>query len=160
MIGWDQQSALRVARSWRRSLPSGAVEGGTAALANPQTATAIVNAVAEAGASDALGGASLAVGASLTGRARVVGDLTDAEVKSIQGVVNDAGRPLEVVGSAAKGTRTSASDIDYVVPPASLKYFEGLEVKLPSLDPSHGIIPGVGNPNLGPVLRFEPEAFP
>jgi hypothetical protein len=25
------------------------------------------------------------------------------------------------------------------------------------LDPEHGIIPGVGNPYIGPVIRFEPE---
>lgn len=41
---------------------AGAAEMGAAALANPETTTAIVNAVAEAGAGDALGGASLAAG--------------------------------------------------------------------------------------------------
>ena len=41
-----------------------------------------------------------------------------------------------------------------------MKYFEGLGGKLPGIDPSHGIIPGVGNPNIGPVIRFEPTTFP
>jgi hypothetical protein len=89
-----------------------------------------------------------------------LGDLTVAEAKAIQDVVSQAGRPLEVVGSAARGARTATSDIDYVVPRSSLKYFEGLETKLPGLDTSHGIIPGVGNPNIGPVIRFEPKTFP
>ena len=89
-----------------------------------------------------------------------LGDLTVGEVRAIQSVVNQAGRPLEVVGSAARRARTAASDIDYVVPPSSMKYFEGLERRLPGLDPNHGIIPGVGNPNIGPVIRFEPTTFP
>jgi hypothetical protein len=88
------------------------------------------------------------------------GDLTVEEIEAIQNVVNQAGRPLEVVGSAASGTRTALSDIDYVIPPSSLQYFEGLETQLPGLDPTHGIIPGVGNPNIGPVIRFEPNTFP
>ncbi len=89
-----------------------------------------------------------------------LGDLTASEAKAIQQVVNRAGRPLEVVGSAARGARTAASDIDYVVPPSSLKYFEGLEQALPKIDMNHGIISGVGNPNMGPVIRFEPTAIP
>ena len=43
-------------------------EIAASALANPETATAIVNAIAEAGAGDALGGTSAAAGASLTAR--------------------------------------------------------------------------------------------
>ncbi len=89
-----------------------------------------------------------------------MGDLTAAEIKAIQNVVNQAGRPLEVVGSAAKAGRTAISDIDYVVPPSSLEYFEGLQGELPGIDASHGIIPGVGNPNIGPVIKFEPFTFP
>jgi len=38
-------------------------------------------------------------------RASGLGDLNNAEVKMIQNVVDEAGRPLEVVGSAATGTR-------------------------------------------------------
>jgi len=92
--------------------------------------------------------------------ARGMGDLTAAEAKAIQGIVNQAGRPLEVVGSAARGAREVGSDIDYVVPPSSMKYFDGLGGKLPGIDLGHGIIPGVGNPNIGPVIRFEPTTFP
>ena len=69
-----------------------------------------------------------------------MGDLTPDEIDQIQSVVNAAGRPLEVVGSAARGARQAGSDIDYVVPPSSLRYFEGLEGGLPRLDPRHGII--------------------
>ena len=86
-----------------------------------------------------------------------LGDLSIAETRQIQSVVDQAGRPLEVVGSAARGARTATSDIDYVVPPSSLQHFEGLENQLPGIDPTHGIIPGVGNPNIGPVIRFEPQ---
>ena len=85
------------------------------------------------------------------------GDLSLAEIAQIQRVVNRAGRPLEVVGSAARGARTAGSDIDYVVPPSSLPYYDGLEGELPGIDPEHGIIPGTGNPNMGPVIRFEPN---
>jgi RHS repeat-associated protein len=86
-----------------------------------------------------------------------LGDLTVSEAQAIQDVVNKAGRPLEVVGSAARAARGPASDIDYVAPPGSLPYFEGLESKLPGIDPSHGIIPGVANPNIGPSIRFVPQ---
>ena len=101
---------------------------------------------------------------------KLTGDLTRAEVKQIQGVVNEAGRPLEVVGSAAAGTRRGVgsdlpigkgpgtrSDIDYVVAPSSAKHFEGLQGKLPGIDPKTGVIPGLGNTNIGPVIRFEPK---
>jgi hypothetical protein len=86
-----------------------------------------------------------------------LGDLTADEVQQIQSVVNQAGRPLEVVGSAARGSRTGTSDIDYVVPPSSMRYYEGLQGNLPGVDPKHGVIPGVGNANMGPIIRFEPK---
>jgi len=102
-----------------------------------------------------------------------LGDLTKAEVKSIQSVVDQAERPIEVGGSAAAGTRRGVgsdlpigkgpgtrSDIDYIAPPSSMPYFEGLQNKLPSLDPSSGIIPGTGNPFIGPIIRFEPNSPP
>jgi len=85
------------------------------------------------------------------------GDLTVDEIQQIQSVVNEAGRPLEVVGSAARGARKAKSDIDYVIPPASMPYYKGLQEKLPGVDPAHGIIPGAGNLNIGPVIRFEPK---
>jgi len=89
-----------------------------------------------------------------------LGDLTKAEVKQIQKVVDEAGRPLEIVGSAARGTRKSTSDIDYIVPPSSREYFKGAEKGLPGVDPKHGLIPGTHNPNIGPGVRFEPGATP
>jgi hypothetical protein len=101
--------------------------------------------------------AAIGTAGRLGSAASGLGDLTVSEVRQIQSVVNQAGRPLEVVGSAARGARNAASDIDYIVPPSSSKYFEGLESRLPSLDPKHGIIPGVGNPHVGPVIRFEPQ---
>jgi RHS repeat-associated protein len=86
-----------------------------------------------------------------------MGDLTAGEIGQIQSTVNQAGRPLEVVGSAASGARQAGSDIDYIAPPSSLPYYEGLQGQLPGIDPTHGIIPGVGNRNIGPVIRFEPR---
>jgi hypothetical protein len=99
-----------------------------------------------------------------------LGDLTTGEIAKIQTVVNEAGRPLEVVGSAASGTRRGVgtdlpvgkgngtkSDIDYLVPPSSWQHYDGLQGKLPDIDPKTGIIPGVGNSNIGPVIRFEPQ---
>ena len=62
-------------------------------------------------------------------------------------MVNEAGRPLEVVGSAAKGTRRGVgsdlpvgkgsgtkSDIDVLIPPSSKNHFNGLTNKLPDAD--------------------------
>ena len=89
-----------------------------------------------------------------------LGDLTQAEVDGIQATVDQAGRPLAVVGSAARGPRGPRSDIDYLVPPASLLYYQGLEGQLPGIDPAHGIIPGIHNPHMGPAIRFEPNAPP
>jgi hypothetical protein len=117
-----------------------------------------------------LGGIRAAAGAF--GRSGF-GDLTIAEVRQIQSVVNQAGRPLEVVGSAARGTRRgigtdlpigkgpgTRSDIDFLAVPSSNPYFRGLESQLPSLDPLTGIIPGAGNKFIGPVIRFEPGVSP
>ncbi|MFC4762436.1 RHS repeat-associated core domain-containing protein [Dyella koreensis] len=108
-----------------------------------------------------------------SGAASGLGDLTNAEVDAIQGVVNKAGRPLEIVGSAARGSRRGVgtnfpigkgagtrSDIDYIAPPGSLPYYEGLQGGLPSIDPATGMIPGLANPNIGPSIRFEPFAPP
>lgn len=102
-----------------------------------------------------------------------LGDLTRQEVTQIQRVVDDAGRPLEVIGSAARAERRNAgtslplgkgpgtrSDIDYVAPPGSHPYFKDLQHQLPSIDPKTGVVPGAGNPNIGPVIRFEPNAKP
>ena len=104
-----------------------------------------------------------------------LGDLTAAEIKQIRGTVDAAGRPLEVVGSAATGTRrgvgtnlpigkdppempgTTRSDIDYIAPPSSHPYFEGQT--LPTVGPE-GLIPGLHNPHMGPAIRFEPGSAP
>ena len=99
-----------------------------------------------------------------------LGDLTAGEVAEIQAVVDEAGRPLEVVGSAAEGTRRSPgsglplgkgpgtqSDIDYLVPYGSLPYYADLGDKLPNIDQ---IIPGTHNPFIGPAIRFKPGTSP
>ena len=93
---------------------------------------------------EALGGA---------GDAATSGDLTATESSQIQNVVNQANRPLDVVGSAARGERVLGSDIDYTVAPANVPYFDDFPDDLPGLD-SHGLLQG--SPD-GPSIRFEPE---
>ncbi|GAB3309988.1 RHS repeat domain-containing protein [Luteimonas notoginsengisoli] len=96
------------------------------------------------------------------------GDLTKAEAKAIQSVVNQAGRPLDVVGSAASGTRRGVgtdlpigkgpgtrSDIDYTTAGSNSGNFDGLQQNLPSLAP-HGILQGAPDAGL-PSIRFEPK---
>lgn len=56
-----------------------AVEVGAVALANPATTTAVINGVAEAGAGNALGGATLTAGVALT--AKQVANLARFEKK-------------------------------------------------------------------------------
>jgi len=46
--------------------------------------------------------------------ARGFGDLTTTEIQTIQQAVDRTGQSVTVVGSAANGTRTAASDIDYL----------------------------------------------
>lgn len=119
-----------------------------------------------------LSGQAAELGAAKTG-ASGLGDLTKAEVGQIQGVVDRAGRPLDVVGSAAKAERRGVgtdlpvgkgvgtrSDIDYVVGPSSQGYYKGFEHELPGLDPLSGLINGTHNPFTGPGVRFEPGAAP
>ena len=102
-----------------------------------------------------------------------LGDLTPDEIAQIQDVVDEAGRPLEVVGSAASGSRRGVgtdlpigkgpgkrSDIDVLIPPSSRQHFDGLEGRLPSVDPATGVLTGVHNPQLGPAIRFEPGQAP
>ena len=104
-----------------------------------------------------------------------LGDLTNAEVKQIQNVVDEAGRPLDVVGSAAKGERRGVgtdlpigkgpgtrSDIDYTASHSNIDFFEkpGLHQKLLSID-QKGIIGGGYNPFIGQAgIRFEPGVKP
>ena len=89
-----------------------------------------------------------------------LGDLTVGEVNQIQSVVDAAGRPLDVVGSAANGARTAASDIDYTTANANFDYFEGLQDRLPAIDPEHGLLRGYADPSIGPSIRFEPGIQP
>jgi len=102
-----------------------------------------------------------------------LGDLTKSEVSQIQDVVDEAGRPLEVVGSAAKAERRNPgsdlpvgkgpgtkSDIDYTTANANRDNFNGLEGNLPSPDPETPILRGSGDASQGPVIRFEPGNQP
>jgi len=116
-------------------------------------------------------GGEIVKGVSKSSTVSGLGDLTKAEIKTIQNVVNEAERPIEVVGSAANGARRGVgsdlpigkgagtkSDIDYIAPPSSIPNFN--QSKLPSIDPKTGIVPGYGNPFQGPVIRFEPGTKP
>jgi hypothetical protein len=107
------------------------------------------------------------------GTSNPLGDLTPEEIRKIQEIVDNAGRPLEVVGSAASGSRRglgsnlpigkghgTKSDIDYLVPRSSLDYYKGYEWQLPGIDSGSGIIPGIHNPHIGPAIRFEPGGIP
>ncbi len=102
-----------------------------------------------------------------------LGDLTPSEINQIQNVVEEAGRPLTVVGSAAEARRRGVgtnlpigkgdgtrSDIDFLVSPSSLNYYDNLQNKLPSLDPKSGIILGLHNPFIGPGIIFSPGSTP
>lgn len=82
------------------------------------------------------------------------GDLTVGEVNQIQAVVNQTGKPIDVVGSAARGTRTAASDIDYVVSEEDKNLIINNQAQLPKVDKSHGILTGRHNPAAGPAIRF------
>jgi hypothetical protein len=85
-----------------------------------------------------------------------LGDLTPGEIAQIQSVVDAAGRPLEVVGSAAEGVRReigsklpfgkgpgTRSDIDYLIPPSSRQHFADVEDNLPDVDPLTGVLLGI-----------------
>ena len=106
--------------------------------------------LAEAGLAD-IEGAETASG---------LGDLTLGEVEQIQNVVDTAGRPLDVVGSAARGARTAASDVDYTTANANYSNFEGLQDQLPGIDSEHGLLRGYADPTVGPSIRFEPGSAP
>lgn len=86
--------------------------------------------------------------------------MTENEIKLIQDIVDQAGRPLDVVGSAASGGRGERNEIDYIVGPSSIDYYKDLSRRLPAIDPHDGIIPGIHNPYLGPSIRFEPGKPP
>lgn len=102
-----------------------------------------------------------------------LGDLTRREIAQIQKVVDQACRPIDVVGSAARGSRRglgtnlpigkgdgTRSDIDYLIGPSSRAYFDDFLSQLPSMDTRTGPIYGTPNPFIGPSIRFEPGAPP
>ena len=95
--------------------------------------------------------------------------VTAEEVAQIKSVVDRAGRPLWVVGSAARGTRRGVgtnlpvgkgpgtrSDIDYTTANSSVEYFEEVAAELPSLGEA-GLLRG--SPD-GKAIRFEPGSRP
>jgi hypothetical protein len=103
------------------------------------------------------------------GASKCFGDLTFTEIQQIQHLTNQAGRPIHVVGSAARGTRRGVgtnrpigkgpgtrSDIDYIIPVSSMDYWKPYIHQLPGLD-KHGPLPGVPNPHIGPSIPFEPR---
>jgi hypothetical protein len=81
------------------------------------------------------------------------GDLSEQEIQQIQSVVDKAGRPLDVVGSAARAERRAGSDIDYTS--AWADYFNDHVDELPGMT-DHGMLQGGPDPSLGPSIRFEP----
>jgi RHS repeat-associated protein len=100
----------------------------------------------------AIGRAAALLGKSGAAAATGLGDLTAQEVAQIQKVVDESGRPIEVVGSAAKGTRRGVgsdlpmgkgpgtqSDIDYIAPPSYHPYLQPLQDQLPGLAPAVGL---------------------
>lgn len=131
------------------------------------------NTIAQVGAMAVGEGVGKVVDAATGAQGLGLGDLTKAEVKDIQKTVDQAGRPLEVGGSAASGTRRGVgtdlpvgkgagtkSDIDYFTPPSHMPYFMDIQHQLPSIDPGTGIAPGTINPYMGPGIRFEPGSSP
>jgi hypothetical protein len=101
-------------------------------------------------------GSRLGAGASCPIRSGL-GDLTNAEVKQIQSVVNQSQLPLNVVGSAAKGARKAGSDIDYTTSTYAYPHLQQYEGQLPGIDPQHGLLQGAAD---GPSIRFEPGIDP
>lgn len=109
---------------------------------------------------------------AISSRPGRLGDLTNAEVRSIQSVVDRGQRPLDVVGSAARGTRRGVgtnlpigkgpgtrSDIDYTIHSRYLDDGSFTGLSLPSLAPG-GALRGPWNPFEGPSIRFEPGVPP
>lgn len=103
-----------------------------------------------------------------------LGDLRAAEIAAIQRAANTAGEDIYVTGSAARAARRNVdsdlpigtfgqpkagtrSDIDYAVRSAADDTVNGLNLKLPDMDPSFGVR-GVDYINLqsGPAIRFSP----
>ena len=92
-------------------------------------------------------------------------DLTQAEIATIQKAVDAEGKSLTVVGSAARGGRTAASDIDYLFEempqfPSPMNDLDQILGQLPKVDPSHGPLRGPFNPYMGPGIKFTPGQGP
>jgi hypothetical protein len=98
-----------------------------------------------------------------------VGDLLPSEVAQIQGLVDELGAPIDVVGSAARGARRNIgsslpigkgagtrSDIDFLAGPWAARAWTdpAVQSRLPSN--AGGVIFGTHNPYMGPAIRFEP----
>ena len=167
------------------ALKAGAAAGAVESVANDlvhernvDVTKAVVHAAVGAATAGVLHGAGTKLAALRSARSSAaegasgLGDLTGAEVRSIQGTVNQAGRSLDVVGSTARGERRfpgsdlpigkgagTRSDIDYLVPHGNVPYYEstGLYKDLPD---NQGIIAGIYNPFQGPSIRFEPFSEP
>jgi hypothetical protein len=95
-----------------------------------------------------------------------------SELTAIQGVVDAARHPINVVGSAVTGNRQGVgsslpigkgigtrSDIDYIASTSSIGYFNGVSDGLPSPDVK-GIQVAVPNPHIGPSIQFSPGGIP
>jgi hypothetical protein len=94
-------------------------------------------------------------------------DLTIDELFEIQRFVNRAGRPLDVVGSGARGARRgigtgrpigegpgTRSDTDFMAPESHHPYFDAPHSLPNAGNPPR--LPGAPNPHIGPSIRFEP----
>ena len=140
------------------------------------TGVAIAGSVVVPDPTDVVIAATIARAAGVIGKGNRVadglGDLTRSEVDQIQGVVDEAGRPLEVVGSAARGERRGVgtdlpvgkgpgtrSDIDYTTANSNMDNFDGIADQLPGRG-DHGILRGSTDPSQGPGIRFEPGQKP
>lgn len=85
--------------------------------------------------------------------------LSKDEIEEIQSMV-DRGGPLDVVGGVAKGRRHRLSDIDYRVDEKQELFYYLNQDKLPGIDMSHGVLMIPFDPDLGPAIRFRPNAKP
>ena len=135
--------------SWDTSQP-------TRSSASPQAQAAALIVAAEVLEQRATGTAS----ARQTELTFNLGDLSPDEILQIQSLTEHVGRPIWVVGSAARGERNPTSDIDYLTGPSSLPYWQPVQNELPGIDPEHGIVPGTHNPHQGGAIRFEPGEVP
>jgi RHS repeat-associated protein len=138
-------------------------------LASDQNLTGMQRAQYIIGGSGQLGLTAAWLGSSYNGAAglnsfqlsKPLGDLTPIEVKVIQSIVDKAGIPLKVGGSAASATRSLGSDIDYIAAPEDIPKWDQVAPQLPGIDLSHGILPeSPYGPNWGTGIEFKPGVPP